>query len=897
MVNNWHNLQVDEVLKDIKSRETGLKKSEYLARFHKNGPNEIKKIKSISKLSIFLSQFKSFIIAILIIAIFISAAIGEIVDAIVILIIVLLNSIIGFFQEFKAEKSLAALRKMSAFKAKVIRNNKTIVINSSQIVIGDIIILEAGDKVPADARLIEVSRIEIDESALTGESLPVKKNLRIQNKEVVIADRKNMVYSGTIVNKGFAKAVVISTGMKTEFGKIAQLVQETNIEQTPLQKKIGHFGEMMGMIILLICAVIFLIGIFRGNGTLIDTFMISIALAVAAIPEGLPAVVTICLALGVERMVKKNALIRRLPSVETLGSCDIICTDKTGTLTYNKMTVRELFTNNQTLHVTGQGYNPIGNIVNKNNKQAKNIKELIYCAKFCNDSELIHKGNDWNIVGDPTEGSLIVLAEKSHLRIKKDDFSSQDSIPFDSSRKMMTVIGKINGNNRSYTKGAPDKILPNCNRILINGKVKKLTKEDIKNISKQNKNMASKGLRILAVSYSNFVSKSKTTNLALNEKKYEKNMIFIGLIGMNDPPRLEVKDSISECKTAGIRVIMITGDHKDTAVAIAKELGIGTSVMTGEELDCEKSITRIVGTVDIFARVNPEHKLKIVKAIKEMNHVVAMTGDGVNDAPALKKADIGIAMGITGTDVSKEASDMILTDDNFTSIVSAVKEGRRIFENIRKFIRYMITSNTGEVLTVFFAMMIGYVSLESGSLIMPLLAIHLLWINLLTDGFNAIALGLEKSGPNIMKHKPTKTNIIDSKFIIDTVITGFIMCIGTLWLFNRSLLVSDFYAQTMAFTVLVIFQFFNVFICRSENNSIFSSRLFSNFWLWLSILASTVLHFVVLYTPLSRIFKVVPLTLADWGLILLVASSLVIIMELKKYITRFVHNKFHIYKD
>jgi P-type Ca2+ transporter type 2C len=885
----WHSETKDSVIKILESSENGLKNSDAVHRLHTYGPNILTKRKEISKIKLFLSQFNSFIIWILIVATILSFIIGDKVDAYVILAIVIINAILGYYQEHNAAKSLEALKRMAALQAVVVRNGSIIKTDSEKLVPGDIILLEAGNKVPADSRIIQATRLEVDESSLTGESTLVPKSEKQIKEETFLSDRCNMAYAGTIVVKGCARAIVVETGMKTELGKIAALVEGEKDSETPLQKKISVFGEFLGIGIIAVCAVVFLIGILRETGNISQIFMISISLAVAAIPEGLPAVVTICLAIGVQKMVKKHALIRKLPSVETLGETDVICTDKTGTLTYNQMTVREIYANSKAYFVSGQGYSPNGYFTDEKNGNAdtKEIAILLKCSVLCNDSSLDRDHKGWKIIGDPTEGALVVAAAKAGFHKEDLEKSSKriDTIAFDSDRKRMSTLNKEGTKVYGYVKGAPDIILPLCKKIYINGKIRNITETDRKEIISQNFNMANKALRVLGFAYKEIDNSGVKYK---EEKEIENNLIFLGIIGMNDPPRKEVIGSIKQCNDAGIRVIMITGDHKATAVAIAHELGLGTNVLTGEELDKIEDLSKIVDSVEIYARVSAEHKLKIVAALRERGHVVAMTGDGVNDAPALKSADIGIAMGITGTDVSKETADMVLTDDNFTSIVNAVEEGRTIYDNIRKFIRYLITSNLGKILLLFIAMLVGYQSVKTGDIILPLLAIQILWINLLTDGLPALALSVEKADKDIMKRKPRKKGerIVTTALVMDTFIVGIVMCLGSLFLFVYGLKYSDYYAQTLAFTVIVMFKLFNVFNSRSEKGSVISGNLFTNKWLWLSVGFSFALQLLIIYTPLSQIFKTVRLGFMDWAIVFAVAFSVIVVMEIKKLIVR-----------
>jgi len=896
---DWHSKSVDDIQKELYSNEKGLTEANVQERLIKYGYNELKAKGKKSPFKIFLSQFNSFMVWILIAAAIISFSIGFFdsshegdsnIDGIVILIILVFNAVFGFLQEYKAEKSIEALKRLVALKAKVIRNGEEKKVDARELVPGDIILLETGDKVPADARLIEQKMFECDESSLTGESTPVRKDIKKVSINAPLAERFCMLYSSTVVSKGRARAIVIGTGMSTEIGKIAHLVQQSDSKKTPLQHKLAQMAEFLGIGTLIICAIVFLVGILRtdaiSGNTMLNSFMIAVSLAVAAIPEGLPAVVTICLAMGVQRMVKKNALVRVLPAVETLGSCDVICTDKTGTLTYNQMTVREIYANSQDITVTGHGYVPEGKFESNTKFDPKQINLLLKIGALCNDAKLKKTGDKWEIFGDPTEAALIVAAKKAGVDPDGLGIVRADEIPFDSTRKLMTTIHKIAKKSYAYTKGAPDLIIKHCDRIYINGKVRKLSKKDRELILSKNLEMANKALRVLGFAYKE--SKGKPT---------EDKLIFVGLMGMIDPPRQEVKDSIVKCSNAGIRVVMITGDHKATAMAIAKELGLPINkVLTGEELDSMPGLADVVRDVTVYARVSPQHKMRIINALKAKKHIVSMTGDGVNDAPALKRADIGVAMGITGTDVAKEASDMILTDDNFTSIVNAVEEGRGIYDNIRKFVKYLLSSNLGEILTIFIAMLIGYHDPISGLIILPLVPIQLLWINLLTDGPPALALGLEPTDPDVMNQPPRDANakIISSRYAFNMIYLGIVMSLGTLFVFHYSLESSGsaLYAGTMAFTTLVIFQLFNVLNCKSQDKSLFKTGIVNNRWLLLAICSSLALQFFVLYTPVvSTWLKTTGIGLFDWTIVVMVGSSVLIFEEVRKAIYNQAHGR------
>lgn len=888
---DFYTLTISEAFKSLKSPEKGLTEKEAKQRLDKYGINEIEKRKSITPFQIFIRQFTSFIVIILLAAIVISLLIGERLDAIVISIIVILNGIFGFVQEYKAEKAIEALRKLTALKAKVIRNGKEMEIDSKELVPGDIILLETGSKVPADARLIQIAALQVDESSLTGESVSSRKVTEPLKDGTPVTDQENMVFMGTIVTKGHAKAIIIGTGMSTEIGKIAEMVQEVKEKLTPLQEKLKQFGKLLGVATIGICSVVFGVGVLRRylatgfveTAYVSEMFLAAVALAVAAIPEGLPAIVTISLALGVRKMVKRNVLIRQLPAVETLGCTNVICSDKTGTLTKNEMTVREIYANNSLIKVTGEGYMPEGKFIHAGGEvlDIKNIELLLRIGVLCNDSRLSHNKR-WEIFGDPTEGALLVSAGK--VGLKKNElekhFPRIDEIPFDSERKCMTTIHKIDGENAAYVKGAPDMLLDKCRYIYINGKVKKLTRGDKKRILNVNQDMANKALRVLGFAY-----KSLTGKYIVSEE-LENDIIFVGMQAMIDPPREEVKEAIVKCKNAGIRIVLITGDHKLTAVAIAKELGLfkeGDKSLSGDELDklSDEKLGKIVEDIVICARVSPEHKVRILKALKKKGYVVAMTGDGVNDAPALKKSDIGIAMGITGTDVAKEASDMVLTDDNFASIVNAVEEGRGIYSSIKQFIQYTLSSNLGEILVIFLAILIGWP--------LPLIAIQILWVNLLTDGLPGISLGLDPFSKDIMKKPPRKREekIISKDVIQNILIVGFVMGVGTLFMFY-SYGTETIKAKSIAFTTLIMFQLFNVLTYRAKN---FKINIKTSKFVIGAVIISVLMQFAVLYTPLNIAFKTVPLGLFDWVKILLVSCTLYIILESRKMIVNRVGAK------
>jgi len=860
----YYKLNLKEIYSNLNSSEEGLTNIIARSNLEKQGLNEIEVKSNISAFKIFISQFKSFIIYILIFAVIISLLIHEYIDAIIIILILILNSVIGFFQEFNAEKSLDALKKLVTVNSKVYRDNNLIELDSKYLVIGDIIFLEAGDKVPADCRIIEASKLKVIESSLTGESLPVSKISTPILKEVNISDQKNMLFSSTTISEGSVKAIIVATAMDTEIGKITKLITSVEKIQTPLQKKLDSFGKKIAILVILISIFVFTLAFIQEylkNGfttkALLDVAMVSISLAVAAVPTALPAVVTIALAIGVKRLLKKKALVRNLSSVETLGSCNIICTDKTGTLTKNEMTVRSGWTINNKFSFGGVGYNPQGEIKGKINNL------LLEIGLICNNASLFKKENLWQISGDPTEAALIVSAKKAKISNKTKRI---DELPFDSDRKLMSVLIKDNLDKKYiYTKGATDNILKKSTHILINGKPEKLTKEYKKLIQKQNDLYSSKALRVLSFAY----KKTKINKLDFSD---ENNLIFVGLQAMIDPPRPEVIESIKKTKKAGIRVIMITGDYKETAKAIGKEIGIEGEVLTGEEIDFLDEINlerRLLNNTNIFARVIPEHKQKIVKLLQKNNFIVAMTGDGVNDAPALKAADIGIAVG-SGTDVAKEASDFILLEDSFSNIVDAIEEGRGIYDNIQKSIMLLLSGNIGEVLIIFLAVIFG--------MNLPLTAILLLWINLITDGAPALAFSVDPYSKSIMNKKPKKqnTSILPKKNLFLISYLGIIGSVIGLILFRYFEIVNLVLAQTIIFNFIVLYELLLVFIIREE----FGVNFFSNLWLWGSIFFSVVLQLIILYTPLNLKFKIIPLLEINQIMILFLGGILFILSYL-----------------
>jgi P-type Ca2+ transporter type 2C len=875
---NWWHKNIQTIEQELNtSASMGLNQKEIPDRLKKYGLNQLKQEKGKSPITFFLDQFKDFIIWVLIGASLVSGFLGEWVDAIAIIAIVFLNAVLGFIQEFKAEKSLSLLKKLSSPNSKVIRNGKHELIPSNQILPGDLIELEAGDNIPADSRVVWLStNFSVKEASLTGESTPVfKTHLTLQEgKSVPLAERANMIYLGTSVSSGKARAFVVETGMNTELGAIASMIQTIETDSTPLQKKLEEFGKWIVYLCFFLVAIIFIIEELRG-GKLLDVFLTAVSLAVASIPEGLPAVVTVALALGVERMVKQNALIRKLPSVETLGCATVICSDKTGTLTKNEMTARFVFSNNNIYKITGTGYDPKGEILlndklidEKNNKTFLNT---LNAGVLCNGAELKNDSGIYSIVGDPTEGALLTLSAKQ--KIYKEDLMKQfefiEEIPFDSDRKKMTIIRKHGDKFIAYVKGAPDVMITDCNFIEYDGIVKSINSSDKNNIMSANDKFSGEALRVLAIGYRIFDKFPED----LNADYIEKDLVFLGLVAMIDPPREEVKEAIRICRAAYIKTVMITGDHKNTAIAIAKELGFfekDSLALSGEELDKinDDDLIKNIDKIRVYARVSPEHKLRIVRMLKKLGYVTAMTGDGVNDAPSIKEANIGIAMGITGTDVTKEVSDMVITDDNFASIVSAIFEGRGIYDNIKKFVQYLLSCNTGEILVMFTASVIGFP--------VPLLPIQILWINLVTDGFPALALGMDPVDKDIMKRPPRNSNepIITKQNIFDIFIQGSIIALCSLSAFIIFQYKGIEFARTSAFIVLSCSQLFHAFNCRNTTKSLFSIGIFTNKKLILAVLISLFLQISVVYFPfMQNIFKTESMSIGYW-LILIAISSI-----------------------
>ncbi|MBM7701806.1 calcium-translocating P-type ATPase, SERCA-type [Metabacillus iocasae] len=874
----WYELSERATLEMTKTeKDTGLTEQDVAARQKEHGLNELDEGEKQSALLLFLEQFKDFMVLVLLAATLISGLLGEYIDAIAIIAIVIINGCLGFYQERRAEKSLHALKELSAPQVMAMRGGEWTKVTSKELVLGDIVKFTSGDRIGADLRIIEAKSLEIEESALTGESLPVAKTtIALKGDDIPLGDQENMAFMGTLVTRGSGIGVVVGTGMNTAMGQIANLLQSAETMITPLQRKLEQLGKILIVVALLLTLLVVVVGVIQGHD-LYTMFLAGVSLAVAAIPEGLPAIVTVALSLGVQRMIKQRSIVRKLPAVETLGCASVICSDKTGTMTQNKMTVTHLWAGGTTWTVSGTGYEPKGEFYMEDKKvQPANIKplqQLLLFGLLCNQTQLIRKEDEYVIDGDPTEAALLVAAMKSGLddTSAKTQFKLVQEFPFDSTRKMMSVVVEDSYNRRYIiTKGAPDVLLLNSKEILWGNKKQALTGTATTEVKSAIDGLASQALRTIAIAFRELAPNEQVRN----EQDAERNLTLLGLQGMIDPPRPEVKQAVKECNQAGIKTVMITGDHVITAKAIASQLGIlkpGGKVLDGSSLSkmTTEELEEVVDDVYVYARVSPEHKLKIVKALQARGHIVAMTGDGVNDAPAIKAADIGIAMGITGTDVAKEASSLVLLDDNFATIKSAIKEGRNIYENIRKFIRYLLASNVGEILVMLFAMLLA--------LPLPLVPIQILWVNLVTDGLPAMALGLDQPEENVMKRKPRhpKEGVFARGLGWKVISRGFLIGVVTLAAF---MIVYDDtpanleYAQTIAFATLVMAQLIHVFDCRSEK-SIFDRNPFENLYLVGAVISSILLMLVVIYyPPLQPIFHTMSIAPREWLIILGLAS-------------------------
>ena len=894
----WHNMEVAEALRELGSAPGGLSTAEAQKRLAQYGPNQLVEKRKTPAWVLLLEQFKSFLIIILLIAAIISAVMalageGDLWDPILILVIVLFAAILGFVQEYRSGKAMEALKRMTAPMAAVMRDGEEKEVPATEVVPGDVVVLRTGDRVPADARLIDASNTRADEAALTGESTAVDKSTAPVPGDVPVGDRKNAVHMGTTIVYGRGTGLVTGTGMTTEFGRVVGMLQEAKSPPTPLQVSLDRVGKILGIGCLVTSAVVAVVGIAAGLfESILDAFIWAVSLAVAAVPEALPAVVTICLALGLQRMAKRHALMRRLTAVETLGCTTFICSDKTGTLTKDEMTVRKLWVDGKTIDVTGAGYEPRGQFLLDgaaiDPQKEPLVLKMLQAGILCNDSHLAKEDDIWDVRGDPTEGALVVLAAKAgmeHEALRR-QFARVDEVPFSSERKKMTTVHTLPEGRIAYSKGAPEMILAACSHTLVGGHEKKLADKEKQQVLETNTRMAAQALRVLAVAY-------KPLDKGQSGEQAEQSMVFLGLFGMIDPPREEAREAIQRCKDARIDTVMITGDHKLTATAIAKELGLAdeTSLsVSGSDLDAmsDAELGEKAEKIRVYARVSPAHKLRVVGALQKKGHVVAMTGDGVNDAPALKKADIGVAMGITGTDVSKEAAAMVLTDDNFASIVAAVEEGRGVYDNIRKFLIYLLSSNVGEVLL----MLVAFIAtLFMGNHVLPLVALQILWINLVTDGLPALALAVDPMDKDIMQRPPRSSK----ESLFSGPVVGFIAGVG-LWTMVAGLGVflwallsgrDAVEAQGLVFATIVLLELLNCFNCRSVRQSIFKVNPFANRWLLAAIGVSLALSLMVIYVPfLQGPFHTFSLSLADWGVALMAGFSVIVVVEIGKFVAR-----------
>ncbi|MFN2245031.1 MAG: cation-translocating P-type ATPase [Anaerolineae bacterium] len=923
----WHSMTAAEAASALDTNlDKGLTAGEVGKRREQFGANELREAPGRSFWRMLLDQFNQFLVIILIVAAIVSALIGwtefnrsgdttEFIDAIAIMAIVILNAVLGVVQEGRAEEALAALKKMSAPNARVLRDGYTQTVPSRELVPGDVVILETGNYVPADVRLIESVNLRIEEASLTGESVPVGKDAEEDLKpEAVLGDRHNMAFMSTVITYGRGQGLVVATGMDTEIGKIAEMIQSYEEEPTPLQVKLDQLGKTLGIITLFICALVGVIGVVRDTQLgilfsqgfsayvgleetipkLVEMFMVAVSLAIAAVPEGLPAVVTIALALGMQEMVRRHALIRKLPAVETLGSATAICSDKTGTLTQNEMTAVQMYVDRSLLTITGEGYRPEGEFLDSGDSVGlegyPGMRLLLRAGLLCNDSrleEISDNGqNQWRIAGDPTEGAFVVAAAKAgyYQDSLRAEYPRTAEIPFDSERKRMTTFhpDPRYGDYVAYMKGAPDVVLSLCEQVLEDGVMRPLTDERRRNILEENAELAANALRVLGVAFRPL----KTVPDNPRPDECETNFTFIGLLGMIDPARPEVAQAIATARHASIETVMITGDYLNTAKAIGKEIGLlgdGDRALTGAELDQidDEEFERIVEDVALYARVSPQHKVRIVDALKARGHVVAMTGDGVNDAPALKRSSIGVAMGITGTDVSKETADMVLTDDNYASIVSAIEQGRVIYSNIRKFVYYLLSCNMAEITILLVTMLAGAP--------LPLIPIQLLVLNLLTDGLPALALGVEKGDPDIMDQppRPVKEPIINREMVVGIAVQTVAISVAVLAAFAVGMETGEAHARTMAFATLSISELLRAYTSRSERYSLLAIGIFTNKWMQWAVLSSLAVLMVIIYLPLLEpIFGTTLLTVQDWLVMLPLILVPSVAAELNKWVLR-----------
>jgi len=919
MADDWHALRAEAVLQRLDSSPLGLTSREASQRLSRFGPNELVQTARVSPLRILLSQFVDVLVIVLIIAAVISAALGllqgetaDLYDAVLIIVIVIMNAILGFVQEYRAERSLEALKSLAAPKAHVLREGGVVAVPSRELVPGEVVVLAAGDRVPADARLLEVASLRVNEASLTGESLPVSKAVEPQPRDSFLGDRKSMVFMGTTVDGGRGKAVLVETGMTTQLGKIAGLVQQETKEETPLQKQLDRLGRQIGVAVLLAAGLIFVIGVVRDPGHIELLFLTAVGLSVAAIPEGLPAIVTISLALGLQRMIRRGALIRKLPAVEALGAASVICSDKTGTLTKGEMNVRVLVVAAHEYEAVGEGFDPSG-VVRTEGRVASleahpGLHRLLECGALCNDAVLKKDGSRWVVEGDSTEGALLVAARRAGMdpEIVRAKWPRVAEIAFTSERKKMStlhaelsetelheILALSEGERLRrlagvpavlHVKGAPERILAACSHHVVDGERKPLSAYDRKQYLFRNQELATRALRVIGFAVREFQGEVPP----LTEETLEVDLTFLGLAGMMDAPRSDAIDAIRRCKKAGIRVVMITGDHKLTAMAVAREMGIleeGYRALSGEELEklSDAELVREVERIRVYARVAPEHKMRIVDAWKKAGHIVAMTGDGVNDAPALKRSNLGVAMGITGTDVAKESADMVLTDDNFASIVAAVEEGRGIYENIRKFVAFLLSANAGEVLIMFIATL----AIADPDFLPFFAPVQLLWINLVTDGLPALALGVDPYPTDIMDRPPRnpREGVLSRDILFLIFVVSAILTVGTLGVFFLELQegADATRARTVAFTTIVFFELFLVFAMRSPRQTIWQIGLFTNTKLIVAVLASMALQVAVIYTPfLHGVFQTEPLTPLDWLETVLISFTAFAFVEVLK---------------
>ncbi len=876
----WHTLAMDAALAAAGSTETGLTGAEAARRLAEHGPNELEAQRSVTAWETFAAQFKNVLILILLSATIVSGFLGHVLEATVITVIILFAVVLGFIQEHRAGRALEALRKMAAPTARVVRDGEEVVVPARELVPGDVVIVRTGDRVPADARVLQSINLTVDEAALTGESVPVEKGTpAVDDPALPLGDRRNMLYAGTIAAYGRGRALVVATGMATEFGQIARMVEGVDAGRTPLQENLDRLGATLGKAALVVVAIVVIVGLGRGL-PVIDIFMFGIALAVAVVPEALPAVVTISLAIGVSRMVKRHALVRRLPIVETLGSTSVICSDKTGTLTKNEMTVRRLCVDRQLIELTGTGYDPTGELLHDGRviQPSGTVSLLLRAAVLASDARLVKREARWTIDGDATEGALLVAATKAGLDpvALNHDHPRVAEIPFTSDRRRMTTLHGSGSDLVAYSKGAAEDVIAGCSRQCVDGNEVLLTAADREWLKDVEQRMAGDGLRVLAIAMKRGASTADA----------ESEMTLLGLVAMLDPPRPEARQAVKTCADAGIRAVMITGDHPLTARTVAQELGMLTShrVVTGHDLNAmsDEALAREVDDIAVYARVSPADKLRVVSAWQKRGNIVAMTGDGVNDAPALKKADIGIAMGITGTDVSKEAAGMTLLDDNFASIVAAVEEGRVVFGNIKKYLMYLLSCNVGEIVLLAGSVIVG--------LPMPLTAVQILYVNLATDGLPALALAVDPPDDDLMRRQPRDPRIgVFTRSVVAMLLgaglwSGIVNMTLFIWLLDRGRAVEE--AMTLTFVTLVLIQFFNAYNCRSDRQSVFH-RPFANRWLNLAVGWELVLLAAIVYVPFFHsAFGTFNLTLSDWLLVGALAFSIVPVIEAVKWMAR-----------